>query len=98
MPNIVAPVATPGAVATGVQMVKTVTSVFYTQERCQPHLTATKRCLQIHAPGAVVLVLLIIVFPSPPTAIVAKWVFNKYLSHERRNIPRIRKYSTHTSL
>ena len=34
MPNIVAPVATPGAVATGVQMVKTVTSVFYTQERC----------------------------------------------------------------
>lgn len=37
----------------------------------------------------------IIVFPAPTTTIVANHVSNKYLSHERRNTIRIRKYSIH---
>lgn len=41
-----------------------------------------------------------IVAPAPTTASVAKHVFNKYLSRERKKkyTPRIRKYGTHTSL
>lgn len=42
--------------------------------------------------------LFVIVFPTPTTVIVAKQVFNKYLSHERRTILRIRKHSSPTSL
>lgn len=37
----------------------------------------------------------IIVFPAPTTTMVAKHVSNKYLSRERRNTLRIRKYSIH---
>lgn len=39
----------------------------------------------------------IIVFPAPTTAVVAKQVFDKHLSRERRSISRIGKDGTHTS-
>lgn len=39
----------------------------------------------------------IIVSPAPTTAVVAKQVFDKYVSHERRSISRIGKDGTHTS-
>lgn len=43
-------------------------------------------------------VCVIIVFPAPTTVIVAKQLFTKYLSHERRNILGTQKHSAHASL
>ena len=40
--------------------------------------------------------MLITVFPAPTTAAIAKQIFNKYLSHERRNISTIGKDSIHS--